>query len=532
MLDTRVLMPAEPRSDGEQALIHLAWLLSGKKRKLVFGWVEIFPACFPPMPGHPYRHFQAKRDGSRLYVARFPLRASSALTWFSLAASGVVELPSHPKKASPGDGKRVDVPAFVREPNDGGYSTAKFLPFLPCTQGTVIAQGLFGEVAEDVLDELTNAASAEWLKNNLFFDLVTNREFLGGVFCTTRQPVVRDVGSRLSKNDFGEIELVRIRRWPATNLAGHRIFAIEQRTLGYGAPVEQPVRDSLTRVLRGPKQEKTAVALLHPQHGVCWFREPLPWLRTIVTELQMVQETRRIIQDTDGDGVATRFYDVPWHGVSNMRTIAGDLPDETAPSVCHEHARMLRRQAELADDLGLRWFDDPLTAQTAVRRIVGGARKYVTIFDRYFGSVDVRDFVMAVRSPDVKVTVVTSSEGLSGQMRSPAIGPSDLGMQQLLSQVTADGLLKVEILVMSGAKELHDRFIVSDGRVWLSGNSFNAIGSKASVLIEVPNSEEIHRHLLSFSDRAKPFDHWLSERVAARDTNLDKLSGAQPSSNK
>ena len=61
---------------------------------------------------------------------------------------------------------------------------------------------------------------------------------------------------------------------------------------------------------------------------------------------------------------------------------------------------------------------------------------------------------------------------------------------------------------------LHDRFLIADGRVWLSGNSLNAIGTRASLLIELPNPEEVLNHLAPIIERTELFSTWLSQRRA------------------
>ncbi len=63
---------------------------------------------------------------------------------------------------------------------------------------------------------------------------------------------------------------------------------------------------------------------------------------------------------------------------------------------------------------------------------------------------------------------------------------------------------------------LHDRFLVIDGRVWLSGNSLHAIGERASVLIEIPDPDEILTRMKPILGLAVPFEQWLADRRATR----------------
>jgi hypothetical protein len=63
-------------------------------------------------------------------------------------------------------------------------------------------------------------------------------------------------------------------------------------------------------------------------------------------------------------------------------------------------------------------------------------------------------------------------------------------MRQHLAAFVKRGLTKVEVRVMDnrdGEPVLHDRFLVVDGAVWFSGNSFNAIGQRESLIVKLPD---------------------------------------------
>jgi hypothetical protein len=168
----------------------------------------------------------------------------------------------------------------------------------------------------------------------------------------------------------------------------------------------------------------------------------------------------------------------------------------------------------VAASLGLRWFDDPESAQAAVREIIGKARREFTVIDPYFGPEQIRDFAMAVTAGDVAIRIVTSEECL-GREAEGGQEPVSVALERALSEFSAHGWSRPEVLVMKGRRApLHDRFLVADGRVWLSGNSFHAIGARASVLIELPNPQEVLGHLRPYMERAEAFSTWFTHRVA------------------
>lgn len=303
-----------------QALVHLAWGMTNGTRRLIFGWVEVLPSCFPPMLGHPFRALKAKGDAPALFVARFPMTAQAAETWFEAAIGGDLLLPSHPVRRTPGDGKALAGPPFRMEPANGTESSSLDLPFLPSVHGMMRVRGLYGAHDPVFGASVIVPALNEWLKANIFIDLESHREYLGGLFLVRHPRAIRDVSSHLSHPDGREVELVRIQHWPRVSLERHKLFAIEQRPLGLGFPREIAVEQGLIEIDWNGKCERTALSLLHPEDGVAWWREPSSFIRSIQTNIDFISTTRRVAQAVDASGNVTKSYDVPWGDSKNPLT--------------------------------------------------------------------------------------------------------------------------------------------------------------------------------------------------------------------
>jgi hypothetical protein len=82
------------------------------------------------------------------------------------------------------------------------------------------------------------------------------------------------------------------------------------------------------------------------------------------------------------------------------------------------------------------------------------------------------------------------------------------------------GIQNVTALVLIGKNPpLHDRFLVIDHVVWFLGNSLNALGERASLILQVPDGEPILERLNRMKSQAIPFDKYLEQRkqaIAAR----------------
>lgn len=410
------LMGDDETTQAAQALVHLAWWRPRDERRLIFGWVELMPPCFPAQRGHPFKSYtDSSQAKNRFYVARFPMRASEAEEWFAAAASGDLRLPAHPDRPSGGDGQPFANPPLQIEPPGGEELTAMALPFVPATHGAAHVRGLFGATDREIVAAIMDTKTSEWLNAHLFFDLQQHREYLGALLWVRFNPLLRRVESHLSPRNDGDDELVRLTNWPHVDLQGSELFAIEQRPLGISRPRRIPISNSLIRIPWPGQTDRTGLAILHPEHGLCWWREPLPFLRTISVDMGIARQRRRIVTSVDETGKPKSSYDVivgdrrfPPHSSFQV----GEASDvDSIPSRGYR-ADADRRRIQLARSLGLRWFNDAAEAEVAIRSIIGQAREFVWIVDPYFGPVEISKFALAVTWTNVTVLVVTSAEHL------------------------------------------------------------------------------------------------------------------------
>ena len=75
---------------------------------------------------------------------------------------------------------------------------------------------------------------------------------------------------------------------------------------------------------------------------------------------------------------------------------------------------------------------------------------------------------------------------------------------------------KPKICVLSGkSSPVHDRFLVIDGEVWLSGNSLSTLGQRAGMIVRLPDPDPVIKRLEAFWLDARVLSEWLSDRSAA-----------------
>jgi len=102
--------------------------------------------------------------------------------------------------------------------------------------------------------------------------------------------------------------------------------------------------------------------------------------------------------------------------------------------------------------------------------------------------------------------------------RDQEAAPNTMSGSQLLAilnETFKDYSIKPEIRVLTGTPEIHDRFFVVDESVWLTGNSLNTIGERASMIVRLADPTSIIVRLQSFWERAPTLETWLPREVEA-----------------
>jgi hypothetical protein len=70
---------------------------------------------------------------------------------------------------------------------------------------------------------------------------------------------------------------------------------------------------------------------------------------------------------------------------------------------------------------------------------------------------------------------------------------------------------------MTGTPAVHDRFLVIDDQVWLTGNSLNSIGERAGMMISLPEPSvavDKLNQVIHHAQRTKTLSDWVANRTA------------------
>lgn len=119
-------------------------------------------------------------------------------------------------------------------------------------------------------------------------------------------------------------------------------------------------------------------------------------------------------------------------------------------------------------------------AIACVERILNQTKNVCYICDSYFDIDTLCQFVAPIKTPSVEVRVISSKERLGADDKEK--------LKRKTEEMRKAGLANVYCRMLKGYKSaLHDRFIVSDDKVWMLGCSLNEFGKRATTLIRVPS---------------------------------------------
>ena len=165
-----------------------------------------------------------------------------------------------------------------------------------------------------------------------------------------------------------------------------------------------------------------------------------------------------------------------------------------------------RSRQRSARDYDQTWFHGaPADAEEFVRQKISAAHHIVFIVDPYFAGRELLAFGHAIRRPNVQLRILTSSLAFSADGISGANADTEYQRMTRLKDTFNDFSIRLEIRVLPGdPPALHDRFLIVDTSVWLSGNSLNTIGERAGMIVKLPDPEPVIKRLKAF---------WRSARV-------------------
>ena len=491
-----------------QAIVHLAWLRDDRVRHLLFGMVELRPSEFPAADSSlELSHRAANKGRLYLYYRRFAMPVEEAVRWYEAAAHGNLALPRDYDRSNVGE--MLHGGPFLAWPAWPNLATSNKLDFAPDWMHDSRAHFLdsrcsLSRTALELVRKPTNRAQLErWLH----FDLVyLYQDYLGTLCLVAPNPLFRRIEkSHLEDrpNGSGETVAYKLIARSGQSLDGTRLEVTNEGPRGLLTPIPAEYSDDAIKVLEFPDQiDREGRSITHPHYGLLSRSEPVPIIRKIGLNLAVENRQKSITVPPDGKRPSYTYSVPEWYQESTI-TIGAEMDDSTIHSKLVEADHRRTRRQKGARQL---WFHNrSANAAQCIRDIIGNARETLLIADPYFGGRELLAFGHAIQWPDVQLRVLTSAS----YFKKPKFD-TGVELQRILNQTFQIYPTIPEVRLLLGEiPSLHDRFLVVDNNIWLSGNSLHTIGERASMIVQLPDPEPIVAYLDALWSGATLLGDWI-----------------------
>lgn len=535
------------------AVIRLATYFpaSASRARLLFGSVSFLTKDRPcPTSSKAERHKVGRGKSGTVFFRRTVLSAHDAVAWYRSAGIDGITTPT-PTEPNEAEEKKDGIPllptSFEDDPqwpslgiplgtdlfsNAGGPGDPA--PFRG--SGAPRVHRRFGDNTgfEAVVSD---KSAIRFLKRRLHLDLSDYTEYLGGLALVVPDPVLRRVQHYLlPAQDAGGIErlVYRLVPRPGQGFNDLKLTVIERRSnlLSRFETVDVPA-NGLVTVESVLPFDQTGYVITHRVQGVIAYQQPVPFIRAVKISLGVAGRTVRVqVPRIESPRSPTDSYEITEYA-HEIPIDVGEGRHDAIVKVVEAEQRRIRRAA--AKHYKQTWFDVDQRDQAIsfLREQFSRARLSVMVADPYFGARQILQFLHAVPRTQIEFTILTSrlafesehaeaidapqedAQNQSEKPAAPMVSESErlTSFRRSLSTLSTRGVKNVTALVLrEKAPPLHDRFLVVDDEVLFLGNSLNALGSRASLILAVPDSEPILAKLRAMASLALPFETYVSQR--------------------
>lgn len=531
--------------DFQWAVIRLATLqIRGEPGRLLFATVTLLSSDRPPPPkmvGADSKRLG--KSGMTVFFRRTVLNAQEAVDWYRSLGDGnskaKAPVPSRQEDIWEKDGVDITVSDFVDDPlwpnlglpmgegllaQPSGRSNPA--PFIGSTSARVHRR--FGS-AEGFELLLANDEALAFIARRLHINLRDYPEYLGSVALVVPDPIIRQIDNFLipASDEHGEQIFYRFVPRSGQTLEGLKIAMFdEQAYLLSNFETREVPSDGILKMDKGSCLGKYGYVVTHPVHGVLSYHPPAGFMRTMNLNMSIVNQIRKVSVPMSGTSKSPQTEYRVHRTQSGPSSVIGDEPTVPNMNVRVGVAARQREKAANAARYDQRWFGSGTReeAMAFVRTRVGRAKNCIMVADPYFGVLQIPQYLLAITSDTVKVKILTSRLAFEGGYppedgQEVTSSPSVTTAQRFsdeIERIKKGGNADVEVMVLPGKfPALHDRFLVVDDDVWFLGNSLNTLGERASMIIKLPNPDEVLNELDKMLEQAETFYTYHQRRINA-----------------
>lgn len=494
--------------DYDEALVRLVTVTHSQERYLLFAIVELLPFEVPRLKAIGEKE---NFGDLTIFCTATLLSVEDALDWYARALNGTASTLEGPKRSL----KTVKLGA---EPPLGHLSCGSDLPMLPHWHaGTRINQLV---PVEELPKELNNALTSErdkidnWIRDRLQFDLLSYREYVGGLILLAPNPLIRSCTSTLLERlpDGRERALIKYPPRENASLDTLRIRVHDTRPTGLKSYDVQVSGLGLSELMTEFSTEGLVFEVFCTVRGTLYLSAPQFWVLAINFGMSVLTTKIDVEVPARRKTGSTSIQSTEIYTLSAARQI-GSLPS-APPSKTLRNYISQRSAAEVARQHNV-FKNNRDDAISLIRERLSRAKRTVVFIDPYFNNIDLREFSSAITNSTVQIHVLRDNgDDLFGQA-----SPNDARMlgdalaqdlEHLELKLKQSGLAAPAVRIMGNDIKYHDRFLLIDDELWHFGHSFNKIGGPELSIVDVlPRDEELIQRINDDVKNAELFkDAW------------------------
>lgn len=528
------------------AAIRLATLQhkKGQPGRLLFATVSLFPRnrpLPPPMRGGGLDKCSVGGTGETIFFRRVTLEPQDAINWYRALGNGddISPVPSVKEERNEKyDGIKLDVSGLIDDPawpqlglpvGDGLFAhlsgRSHPAPFIGNTPARIHRR--FG--SEEGFDSLLGDFKAvAFIARRLHVDLRLYKEYLGSVVLIAPDPILKQVDHFMvpAASDAGERIFYRFVPRPGESLEELQLTTFdEQAHLLTDFKTHNIPPDGILDFDKGACVGSYGYVVTHQQHGVLAYSPPYPFMRQVGFNIHPVSGSKIASVPTgESTGSPRMEYQIAQSSLIKTSSLVGDpapVPNVNARIVI---AALQREKLESAKQYGQRWFSDGsrIEAMRFIQNELRRAKSRIIIADPYISGLQIPQFLYAVNPETTSVTLLTSNLAFKSVKQQPSKVDD---FSERLVQLEKDARVSANVRVLQSSI-LHDRFLVVDNTVWFLGNSLNTLGEKASLIVKIPNPDEVIAQLEVMLNQAIPFEDYKKRRSKRKSQSKDQSDAA------
>lgn len=474
----------------------------------------------------------------RLHFRRTVLTKDEAISWYMSLGEGerLTPTPSRKKDREKWDGMPIQVPRLEEDqpwPKLGlpmreelfsqiGKLASDPAPFIGSVPGRLHRR--FGDRA-GLGAFLQESEAQAFVARRMHVNLIDYQEYLGSAVYIAPDPVVRQIDHFMvpAKDGHGERIFYRFVPRPGQSLEGVRITAFDKEArLLTSFKTHLVPSDGILEVEKGVCMGQYGFVVTHDRHGVLAYQPPATFIRQMNFSVRASSRNRRTISVPSGNSTSSPSmeYQAAMGSEVVSKSVLGEVKNPGVNVRVAAEARKRERRDE-ARHYGQRWFPEGSREEAAlfIRDLLRSARSRVMIADPYLASLQLGQFLYVLHGSEVKATLLTTKLAFSPtptQARLKLVEAFKFSLKRLGEHQN----LSQKVCIISSSS-LHDRFLVVDDEVWIVGNSLNSLGEKASMVVRLPNPDEVIERLQALAANAPDLDTYIRE-LSSAETGLDE----------